>query len=199
MSWWSHCYLFSRNCTGILSLYTTVYASFSQGSHIDSWKVRLRNSPATWINCHLLGVNGGLKNGEGPIVSCDWYAEYYSNTIRTLNGSDQNLLHLYPLICGELSSPCCTRTAPVKETNRNSLVMRPQAHPCMAHGGPKHPYLYLEWSQLCLVFSPNHVFKGTPGLSLSKHFACRVAERVWNIMLSSPVLWSNNQWWTHSQ
>ncbi len=42
------------------------------------------------MNCHLLRVNGGVKNGEGPIVSCHWYAECCSNIIRTLVGFDQN-------------------------------------------------------------------------------------------------------------
>lgn len=154
MSWWSHCY-FSL----ILSLYTTVYVSFSQGPHIGSWKARLCNSPAIGTNCHLLRVKGAVKNGEGPIVSCHWYAEHCSNTIGTLVGFDQNTLYLYPLICGELSSPCCPQTAPVIENDRNSPVTRPKARPCMSHGGPKLSTLRMK--PTLYFFCSNHVFKGT--------------------------------------
>lgn len=32
-------------------------------------KSKVMQQTATQINCHLLRVNGGVKNGEGPIVS----------------------------------------------------------------------------------------------------------------------------------
>lgn len=135
-----------------LSLYTTVYVSFSQGPHIGLWKAGLCNSPATWINCHLLRVNGGVKNGEGLIVSGHWYAEHCGITIRTLIGFDQNLMYLntppHTLICEGLSSPCHPKTASV--TGHRDQQKQPGSHevrPCMAPWEPIHPYQH----QLCLI------------------------------------------------
>lgn len=45
---------------GPLSFYAALYVSFSQASHIG-WKVRLCNSSATWINCHLPRVNEAAR------------------------------------------------------------------------------------------------------------------------------------------
>ena len=110
-----------------------------------------------------------------------------------LSGSDRNLLHLCPPeLWGAFVS-----TSPSK-SNKNSPVMRP-GH-AREHGGPKHLYLYSNWSQLWyFVFSSRHVLKGTRRPILSKHLAFRAAGRAWNMLLYSPVQWSNNQWGTRRQ
>lgn len=166
-----------------------MYVPFSQDRHIDLRKVRLCNSLTTWINCHLLSVNGGLENSEGPIVRCHWYAEHYSNTIRTFSGSDNKLVSLPLDLWGD-----CSKTAPMRQTE---TAMRPGGHLCIVHRGPKHPYLSLH--RIPKVYRSSHVLKGTHGLFFSKQFTCRFAEKIWNILLACSVEWGNNQWWTLSE
>lgn len=83
-------------------------------------KSEVMQPTATQINCHLLSVNGGVKNGEGPIVSSHQYAEHYSIKIRTPIDFDQYPLYLYPLMCEVLSSTRYTPSVPV-------VVTRPPA------------------------------------------------------------------------
>ena len=147
-----------HHCVCFLLTWAHIWTSERQG---------YATAPATWINCHLLLVNGRVKNGEAPIVGAHWYAERCGIETRTL---DEIRCIFTPDQWGAFFS-----VSPSELLLSQKQLGDHRSPPMPGTWRTKTPpsTLWTKPTLICFLMKKNHVSKGTQRPILCKRFTCR--------------------------